>query len=184
MRSGAAAGVRLSGAGVGGRERGDEARDRDGDTAIIGTGEHRLIVVGLGVIRVRSGCDRAKLGGKWKTCGGSAVGEAAAAAALAGGGWLMDLGCCCCPTADDAAGWARTGDAESSLGFSALDRTSCRMSGSSRANIVADAMNDAPTEGEEGHLSPGKMNVPKDTQVSPGKHASQSVRRTGSDFSA
>ena len=114
MRSGAAAGVRLCcGAGVGGRERGDEARDRDGDTGIIGTGEHR----GLGVIRVRSGCDRAKLGGKWKTCGGSAVGDAGAAAALAGGGWLMDL-VCCCPT---PAGWGLTGDADSSLGGNSID---------------------------------------------------------------
>ena len=51
--------------------------------------------------------------------------------------------------------------------MSALDRTSCRMSGSSRANIVADAMEtmNAPTEG---HSIQGIVTVaPVNPSVSP-----------------
>ena len=106
-----------------------------------GAGEWHRLTVGLcvGVVRVRSGCERAT--GKWKagcSCCGESMAEVAIIILWMGGGTLMDLGCCCCCPE----GWALAplGDAEGSRGWSALDLTSCLMSGSSRANIVADAM--------------------------------------------
>ena len=116
-----------------------------------GAGEWHRLTVGLcvGVVRVRSGWDRAtwmavpQWEGKWKAgccgCCGENMAEVVIILWMVGrGGTLMDLGCCCCCC---VVGRALLGDAEGSRGCSALDLTSCRRSGSSpRANIVAVAI--------------------------------------------
>ena len=103
-----------------------------------GAGEWQRLTAGLcvGVVRVRSGWERARGEGKWKAGWreGRAVVDITLCTVTGRGGTLMDLGCPCCCCCRP------TGDAEGSLGCSALDLTSCRMSGSSRTNIVAVAI--------------------------------------------
>ena len=174
MRSGAAAGVKRA-VGVDGRENpwtaaagaggGVAALDSTGETLKGtgepdggrggGAGEWQRLTAGLcvGVVRVRSGCETARQWeGKWKIgccCGEESMAEADIILWIVGrGGTLIDLGCCCCCCPEGFA--RRPGDAEGSRwGCSALDLTSCLMSGSSRANIVADAMEEKETIGSE-----------------------------------